>query len=296
MLQAAEQGKTGTITFRVPDCAVLEDIAYAIITPSGTTLRSGTLSDPYQAEVDAQADSGDYRELTMDDDVFAVDASLRGQRIRCIMDFGPPVEALVEATDDTADKLYVRIPPRSGDVVSVVLPVLSLDLLATDTATLGDGYRVEWTYEADSVDCTATTMFAVVRRVVPSLTWAEVLDRDPTMRLWVEGRDSADYRAILEAARERVDTEMANHGQRIYCIAERDQLAPLFVHAVRVVSAEAGIMPAQFAQQDPSGYLLSLQRDFARLAKQVLQNAYLAEPTEDNQPTTRAYRCLRGTR
>jgi len=282
MLQAIEQDKAGTIRWRVPEGAAVTNATYTLYDNSDTVLTTGNCTTPYYDTVASQTETGDYICLTMTAGVSPGNPpnTLRGQRVRCTMDFGPVHEVIVESVDNIAKKIYVPLSARAGDVASVALPVIEATIAATYTATLAEGYRIEWAYKVDGAPDTATTMFAVVKRVLPNITWGEVLDREPSMRLWLEGGTDSDWRGLIDSARELLDAELGRHGTRIYCIAERDQLIPLLLTALKVVAAKAGIMPREFAANDPATYLYNLQKDFYNECKVALTNAYLVEPSE----------------
>jgi hypothetical protein len=270
MLQVIEKGKGGSISYRVTTGTVIDEITATVYDPSGNVLiATADLDDCWQSAVSADVESGEYRVLTCSDVV----AELKGRRVRCIPTIGPEIDCVVEGADETTDTVTVRLPRRTATIAAVIDPVIQVTIPAT-VDVVGDAYRVDWTWEADDVAGHDRTLFAVAYRATPLMSWNDVIVREPGFRLWQSGSGEFDQRATLDAAVEEVETQMAHFGQRLMCIAERDQLAALVVDAVRMQAARSGIMPVEYAKSDPAGYLARVERAFVARCEAVLRGAY----------------------
>ena len=272
MQQAIRRGSGGTIRFRVGRCSALESASYTVFDASGAVLQASTaIDDPYADTVSSQTQSGDLTVLA----VTTPPTSLRGKRIRLITNAGPYLEQIVEAVG-SAD-ITVRLPRYGAIISAVLMPELEAPIPASICGTVGSGYRVQWSFEADGLEQTHDTRYSVVEVLTPDITWAELLDRDPALRVYLSTGGDVDWTRILEIAKEMVDTEMGRYGERSLCIAEYDQLVPLLARSVQVLAAERGFIPPRFT--DPTAYLTDIRRQFTSECKAVLQTAYRQDET-----------------
>lgn len=280
MLAAVEQGKIGELTLRVDGTVPITAASCTLRTAAGVVLSTKDLAVPYAGAVASYSTSGPYTACVMEpleeSEEDGVSAALRAQRLRLVMQYGPPLEPVCERVDAEAETLYFQLPRSSPAPLMVLDPVLRCPVSATDSAELADGYTAEWTYSTDDGDVTTTTYWAVVLRIVPGLTLADVLDREPGFRVLTGTQSDADWQAYFLSAREEVDALLASHGQRIYCVVERSQLTPLLMQALRVVLSRARVYPKD---GDPDMYYQDARKALTYLARQTLQNAYLTSGT-----------------
>ena len=268
MRQAVQKDAGGLIRLRVPDCVDLETATYTVYDPADSLLSGPTaITDPYSSAVSAQSSSGDLTSLS----VTSPPAELRGQRIRCVPATGGSLDLRVEGV--TATAVLVRLPRYGATIASVMLPELAAAVGSATCANTGRGYRVRWSYEADGVSTTRDTRYDVVYSVVPGISWAECLDRDPTLRVYLSTAGDIDYESMIDLAREAVDLEMGRYGDRSDCIAEHDDLVPLLVRAAQVKAAEVGLAPPAY-RANPQTWLEYCRRRFTDECKSVLQTAY----------------------
>lgn len=284
MLQVVQWDQGGIIRLRVPDCLVLESAAVTLYRPGGEVLDLQSLEVGYAAAVTSQTESGDYTVLTLDtgDDEGegepegpgAPPASLRGRRIRCIMEVGPVVEPIVEAVGD--DTVTVRLPRRCGTVTAILDPTLEAVVPVLEDTDVADGYKAVFAFTADNAAKSDTVRFAVAHRVYGGLTMADIQSRTPELHRILSSRDQ-DWLALVDRATELVEMQITRLGERSRCIAERDQVLPLLEDAFRLAAAIAGIMPDDFASESATAYQDVLRRAFVRHCEDVLRSAYLID-------------------
>jgi hypothetical protein len=268
MRQAIQRAVGGHITVRIAGCTSLENATYSVYDPSDTLLDGPhSIDDPYADTVSAAAASGDLTALS----VTSPPSELRGRRLRCVPATGGSLDLRVEGVDTAA--VLVRLPRYGATIASVLLPELTAEIPAASVPSNGRGYRVRFTFDADEIPTTRDMRFDVLEAVVPGISWAELLDRDPSMRMYLATSGDIDYESLIELARETVDLEMGKYGDRSACIAEHDDLVPLLVRAVTVKAAEMGFIPPAH-KASPLQYLDYIRRQFASECKSVLQTAY----------------------
>lgn len=268
MRQAVQRNVGGSITVRISGADALDTATYSVYDHSDALLYGpASIADPYASSVSTQAASGDLAALS----VASPPAELRGRRLRCIPSTGGSLDLRVEGVDTAA--VLVRLPRYGATIASVLLPELTATIPASTAVSNGRGYRVRFAYEADRVATTRDVRYDVLETVVPGISWAECLDRDPSLRLYLATGGDIDYESIIELARETVDLEMGKYGDRSACIAEHDDLVPLLVRAVSVKAAEMGFIPPAH-KASPLQYLDYIRRQFSAECKSVLQTAY----------------------
>jgi hypothetical protein len=218
MLARIEKSSTGTLEYRVPGRLPVIEATCALFDSAGAALGAAKdLAVPFAADISSVAQSGNYSVLALDIDEAGseLSASLRGRRIRLAMDKGPDLEPIVEAVDLENETISVDLPRSVGTPLVAIDPVLVCPVTALESATIGEAYEARWTWElSDETTGTGTNYWSVVLRAVPSLTLADVLDRNDSFRALLGTVGESSWRSWLEAAREEVDVLMAQHGRR----------------------------------------------------------------------------------